>query len=493
MIRKIFPVMIFLSFSMLVVWSFLFYAPSWGLVDDSQGLLYAKNVWSGNDFLGNFWKAVSDGNRWGVFRPFYFLYVALAYHIFEKTPLLLYILMAIFNMAVLLLWGRMFNRLWIGRTSGRLMDIFVYPLAFFIFTPFWNIFMYISMQQKFIIFFSVIAIYLFHKGYVSGRRIYFVFSVLAILLSAMTHPEGIFLNLAMLMIFPVLFLYGDRDKCVFNFILNLILFAAYLLLTITFQFKGFYASIYKKSLNLGGVSAHFMAAPALIKMIALFSVVYFCFLVVLVAKRKNRFSPIFLIFPLGYICFVAVLVPWGYPNYHLSVLAPFIAGMFFPLYSFINSKKSAVKILLNFSIIFVAFLSLFFIWFPRVSKISDVKKVEQFIVDFEKNKPTDSVYFMAQLAEEACGVIGEVTNTKTVYLHDSVLSQDRLAAASDNFMIFRDECPRVYFDGVEETREIYRNNTWSIFQVGKRAGVRKEFRINFSQNPMERVKSFFKK
>lgn len=491
MFKRMFPLAMFILFSLLIIGSLLFYSPSWGLVDDSANLTFAKFAWSGGNFFGNWWRVILEGTGIGMFRPVYYTWVIFVYHIFKSKPLLVYLGMAIFNLATLLLWGFILNRIWPNEEKNKYLNIFLYPLIFFIFTPFWNNFMYISLQQKFIIFFSALAIYLFYIGYTKERKIYFVFSVLAILLSILTHPEGIFLNLAMLLVSLVLFFLTKKNNCIFNFILNFILFIFYLVLTVTIQLKGSYTSKYGNNLNPGSLAVNFLTAPALIKILTFLAVFYFCFLVVVITKNKNKFSPVFLIFPLSCISFIAVLTPWGFPNYHLSVLTPFIMGMFFPFYSFMNSRSLLLKILANSFLLVVILLVLFFIWFPRISKISDIKRTEQFIMDFQ-NGHSKSIYFMASPCMEACAALGEFTKIKTTYLNDSLLSSDKLIESTSNFIIFRDECPRVYFDGVQELKEIYNNNTWKIFSVNKKEGIKKEFKVYFPENPMEKIKTFLK-
>lgn len=488
-LKKYFPVFIFLLFACILIGTIIFYAPSWSLVDDSTMLENAKFVWLGGNFLGNLWQLILDGTKWGIFRPVFFIWTVLVYHIFRNTPLLLYVGMAIFNLIILLLWGFILHRTWLNEEKNIFRDIFLYPLTFFIFTPFWNTFMYISMQQKFIIFFSALAIYFFYKGYTKEKKIYFVFSVLAILLSSLNHAEGIFLNLAMLLLSLGLILLTKKGSVIFSFVLNFILFFSYLFLTLTVQLKGSYTSNYRNNLHNLGTS--FLAVPALIKIMTFLAIFYFCFLVIAVIKHKNKFSPIFLLFPLGFICFVVVLIPWGFPNYHLSVLSPFIMGILFPFYSFLNSRSLILRILTNSFLLVIVFLVLSFIWIPRISKMSDIRKTEQFIVIFEK-KQSSSIYFMPSSCNEACNTLGYITKTKTIYLSDSLLSSDRLIATADNFIIFRDECPRAYFEGVEESKEIYKNNTWKIFQVNKKDGIKKDFKAYFPENSIEKIKTFLR-
>ena len=352
--------------------------------------------------------------------------------------------------------------------------------------------MYISPQTKFIISFSALTIYLFYMGYAKEKKIYFVLSVAAILLSVLSHPEGIFLNLAMLLLCPALFFLTRKRICIFNFILNLILFIPYLIFTVMVQLKGSYTSKYGSSLNFLSLAINFSTAPFVIRILALFSVLYFIFLVILILKKKNKFSPVFLVFPLGLMCFIGVLAPWGFPNYHLSVLTPFVMGMLFPVYSALNSKSPKIRIFVNSSMLILVLLVLFFICFLRISKMSDIKKTEQFIVGLEK-QGKGNVYFMAAPCMEACEALNYFTAAKTIYLSDSVLTGAKLNEPGGNFMIFRDECPAVYLEGAKESQEVYKNRSWRIFSLNKEKGAAKKLKVDFQENAVEKIKSFLRR
>jgi len=492
MLKKLSPIVIFVLFSLLIIGSVVFYGPSWGLMDDHHMLKSAQDVWLRGDALENLGRVIVSDLKWGMFRPVFYTWAMTVYRVFADAPLMIYLGIAIFNLATLLLWGFIFNKIWLNQKKNSLSDIFLYPLTFFIFTPYWNNFMYISMQQKFVLFFSALAVYFFYQGYVKERKTYFVLSVSAILLSTLSHGEGIFLNLTMLFLSLGLFFITKKAQLLFSFFLNLVLATAYLFFTIFVQFKGTYTAKYANSFNINKFVVNFSSASLLLRMLTLLAIFYLCFLIIRIATRRNRFTPIFLIFPLGFICYIAILTPWGFPSYHLSVLTPFIMGMFFPLYSFLNSKSYILKILTDSFIFVLALLTLFYIWIPRISKISDIKKMEQFIVDFEADKKAN-VYFMSQPCMEACKTLSAITKTEIIYLEDSLLSQDKLREPAGNFMIFRDECPSVNLKDVREMEEIYKNNTWRVFSVKKERGISKEFKVGFPENFVEKVKTFLKR
>lgn len=490
--RKIFPLTVFILFSLLIVGAFLFYAPSWGLMDDFQMLERVRYVWSEGNILGNLTQIIIDDFGWGMFRPVFWIWSMLIYHVLEKTPLLIYLSILVFNFAYILLWGLILHKTWATDEKNVYYNIFVFPLSFFIFTPFWNNFMYISPQTKFIIFFSALATYFFYSGYTKNSKKYIILSVFAIILGVLSHPEGIFLSLAILLFSLLIYFIKKKSILVFSFLLNLLFFIAYLFFTITVQLKGSYTSRYGDGLNLSKFILNFLGAPVLIKSLFLIALFYICFLFIIIRKNKNKFSPVFLIFPLSFVCFVVVLNPWGYPSYHLSVLTPFIMAMYFPVYTFLNAKSIILKILNNVFLLLLIVLVLVFICFPRISKMSDIPKTEHFLINIEK-KQSGNVYFMPSPCEEASVALGYFTETKINYLSDNILSGDKLFYPGDKFLIFRDECPNACLKDARAAKEVYNNNTWKVFLIKKEPGVNEKLNLSFHENIVERIKSYLKR
>jgi hypothetical protein len=461
--------------------------PSWGLVDDWSNLGFARTVWSGGDLIGGVARLVHEGTKLGMFRPLYYLYVSVAYHIFGKSPLSLYVIIALFNLSTILLWGYVLDRVFLCR-GDRKTNIFIYPLTFFLFTPFWNIFMYISSQQKFIIFFSALAVSFYNSGYTNNSRRYMLLSFVAVLCGMLFHPEGVFMNIALLIASAMLFVRDKKRALLFAMVVSAILLVVYLFLTVTVQLKGTYTAPYASGLYIFHIFDNLRSSPLAVKLIAGISALYLIYFAVSL-KRSLRLPPVFVVIPLSCIFFIAVMVPWGFPNYHLSVLTPFVAGMLFPAFRYFYSVNRTLKSV-SCGLIFIASLIVILhIWFPRVSKMSDVGKTALFV----SGASGSGVYFVPHPGMEACAVLSEITGKKTVYLNDSLLSADKTAACRDNYLVLRDEFPEVRLEGVEVCDKIYRNNTWEIFVVREKKGFKGHYRALFPQSPVNAVKNFLKR
>jgi hypothetical protein len=152
--------MIFISFLLLVVGSFLFYAPGWGFMDDLTFRQLAGNFWSGKtSFISMIF---DDIHGLGRFHPVCYLWIILVYWV--KYPLLIYLLVFLIGAYVLLLWGQLMSR-FLFKTPASSYVQWVFPLGFFLFPAFWNIFMYISVQEKFIFIFGSLSLYSLFKSY----------------------------------------------------------------------------------------------------------------------------------------------------------------------------------------------------------------------------------------------------------------------------------------------------------------------------------------
>lgn len=492
--KRYIPILIFLLVLTLIVFATIYYSPSWGLMDDAQNLERASRVWNSNNFLKSLWSILEgDLFGWGMFRPVYYSWAVFTYHLFKNSPLLIYIIIAIFNMAVILLWGSVLHRIYKPRKENVFLEVFLFPLSFFIFLPFWNVFMYISSQQKFILFFSALALYFFERAYSKNKSAFLFISTFFVLLSVLSHPEGIYLTIVFIVfsLLDILFFHYKKGISFISLLINTLLCLLYFVFSLKIQMKGEYTSRYASNLNLAGIINNFLGASIVIKVLVVFAVLMSIFSFVRITGRKNSFSPLFSTIPLGLLSYFAVLSPWGYPNYHLSVAAPYALGMGFPLYFWINKKSKINSFISNIFLILLVFISFFFIIIPRISKMAGIKKTEEFIMSFNLNNYGNK-YFLPFSCMEATDALKYFTKANITYLADGILSDKILKDVPQNYLICRDECWRVSLIGVVVDKEIYQNKTWKIFHILKRQGNLKEFKANFSENFIGKVKTYLR-
>lgn len=481
---KCWPVVIFLGFFILLVGINLYYAPSWGLMDDVQNLEMAKTVWQSGNPFPNLWGLITRSLfDWGIFWPVYYTWVILVYHIFSEMPLAIYILIIMLNFISIFFWGMVFYRLFSVSKENFFLSVFLFPLLFFVFTPFWNIFLYVSVQQKFVLFFSALSLYSMERAYRLGKNRYLIFSFLALLGGIFGHPEGVYLCAAYIgfSILDILFFRYKKNISTVNLSINSVFFLAYYIFTTRIQMKGVYSSKYKNNLNIESLMLNFSEASVIVKALFILACGVFIYMTVQVLRRKNAFQPPAIIIPLGILTYLVVLLPWGFPNYHIGLLAPHLFGLFFLTYLWACRWK-----LLSFSVNVIIIpalvaMSFFYVGIPRIQKTSEIKLVEDFLKKFGSKSPQD-LYFLPRPCAEAAGAIEYFTGINTMYLSDGKLPQDFLNDRSQNYLVMRDECPEAVLENVKVREEIYKSNTWNIVNVSSENGHSEVYKGDFQKN-----------
>lgn len=489
---KYVPIIVFLMFLGVILGATFYYSPSWGLMDDRQNLCQIMKIWAPGFSLSNLWTLIKN-DYWGcgVFRPIYYTWVAFVYYIFKEVPAVIYALIAIFNMLAALIWGTIFHSLFSRKKEEKLINVFIFPLSFFIFTPFWNIFMYISLQEKFVYFFSAVSLYFLKIGYDKNKFYPIFIATLSLFLGVLIKPTCIYLAVALCFFALLDVILLNYKKSVSHIILLIYtpLLALYYYFTVK-SVRG-YTSRYGDNLHLDKLINSMLVAPMIVKFLVVCATVILIFMLIRILLRKNKFDPLGILIPLGFLCYVFIFLPWGFSNYLLSAATPYVLGMFFPVFIFLNRKSEVIKYLTNILLIFIVTIVFIFIIMPRISKMSDVEKVENFIKSFNQNNPS-SVYFYPPPFYESAEAMRYFTNADIIYLANSILSKDMLKNCNCNYLIFRDEgiSTAILLKDARVNKEIYRNNTWRIIQLIREDGYNKEFRLDFPQSFIASFKSF---
>ncbi len=491
---KYWPVVIFFVFFALLIAANLYYAPSWGLMDDSQNLERAQEVWQSGNILHGLWNLITSGVRgWGIFWPVYCTWAVFIYHIFKDSPLAIYISITCLNFISLFLWGVVLHKIFSAPKKDFLLNVFLFPLIFFIFTPFWNIFMYISVQQKFVIFFTALSLYFLEKAYNSGRNKLLVFSFLALLASVFSHPEGIYLCMACI-VFSILdiTLFNYKKKVSFaNFTINSIFFLAYYIFTVKVQLLGGYTAKYKNNLNIASLLQSFTETSMIIKVFFILALVVCAYMVVQVLRKKNTFLPLATVIPIGILTYLGTLLPWGFPNYHISLLAPHLFGLIFPVYLWF-CRRQYLSFAINGIIIPILVMMVFFyVGLPRIQRMAEIKHVESFIKTLAAKKP-QSLYFLPPPCVEAAGAIKYFTNADVKYIGGGKLSKELLNGHYQNYLVTRDECPMATLENVKAEEDVYCSNTWRIARVSVNEGYSAAYKADFSENIFRKIITYLR-
>ncbi|MBL8012449.1 MAG: hypothetical protein JNN05_01240, partial [Candidatus Omnitrophica bacterium] len=206
-INQYLPVVLFVSFFLAIAIATVLLSPSWGLMDDFGLLKMSKDFWGPPIHI----QAVTQNFiTSGMLRPFYYSWAAVCYGIFRNWPTGFYVFIAGCNMAALVSWGLVLYRIFAIRKEDRYWTVFFYPLTFFIFTPFWNIFNYLSLQEKFVIFFAPLVFYFFHRLYQKFNARDCILMYVCLLCGLMSKATFVYVVF-------VLFLYSVLDLVFFHY------------------------------------------------------------------------------------------------------------------------------------------------------------------------------------------------------------------------------------------------------------------------------------
>jgi hypothetical protein len=483
MLKKCIPLFIFLFFNLLLIGTTIFYAPSWGLWD--AGLLVeTSHIWASNNVMENIGNVINHNI---YYMPFSVVYGLLTYHIFRNYPLLCYILVILQNMVGIFLWGLVLHKVFAGKKREFLLNTFLFPLTLFLFTPFWNIFNYVSLQEKFILLFSAISIYFIKRYSDAGKIKYLLISLLFTILTVLSKPQGVYIVLVYIAYSCVLAITKDRRRLVAPMLItHICLLVSYSLITIGYRGNG-YASGY--NLSLTGIANNFMNTPLVIKLLFVIEA-FMVFYIIFKVKKQNRFSLEAVFIPLGFLCYIAVLLPWGIIPYHISVTAPYAMGMFFPAYSYFNKKSRLARIAVNCLILFLVLFTFLYIIKPRISRVADVKKTVIFLKDFSAAQ-VGRYFFPPPFAESAFSM-SVFSGLPIKYIDNGILSANMLGDDVGNFIIFDNQDPSIELAGVDIEKEIYRNDNWIIYRVKKSENIKKKFTVIFKENFIDRIKTYLK-
>lgn len=490
--RKYFSIGIFLIFASIIIGATLYYSPGWGLMDDWQNLNIAKSFWESKNISKTLIQIIKhDLTVNGRFRPLYQLWIVSAYKIFYNFPLGLYIAIIVICLLALLLWGLIIHKVFFSDSSNFHMNVFIYPLSFFIFTPFWNNFMYISIQEKFVYIFGALSIYLYLIAYDNNKKLWLLLSLLMMIIGLLGKETGIYLVLVYCIysLIDLLFFKKTPKLSLLSIFINISIFSMYY-----FFIKNFtrdYTSDYKSNLGLFQMANNLLTIPLFIKALFVFAVLALCLYFI---KRKyyRSIKNEFIIFPLCLIMYIVVLLPWGLPNYILAPLSPFIFSMFYLVFFLLGNLQKKMKWYMSLCIICSSFLVLFYVIVPRISKMSDIKKIIAYLSLVEYKNPKGK-YFFAPPFQESAEAMAKFANIEVIYLSQGVLDVNVLDEKRENYLIFGEDCTKIILQNVWIGKELYSNNTWKTFLIKKNVGNITEFYASFPKNFLQNIKDRIKK
>lgn len=486
------PFLCYLTFSFVVILAYLYYRPSWGVVDDWQHIQTVNPIWESPNTLKSLFESIKFDLLGGKIRSVHWVYAFIVYKFFNNAVFLIYILNFLVQIAVLPLWGLIFHKMFSKESRVSQDTLFIFPLSFFIFTPFWNNFMYISVQEKLVFFFSTIAIYFFMLTYDKNKTRYLFLSFIFAFLCLFSKPTGVYIILTFLacsLIYCLIYRKNLVFPALFLSICSLILAAYYLLISSVVK-PGGYSSRYMDNFNIAGVLSQLKQSSIVVK--ALFAAAVISLPPYLLLIKKKYFNFCSILVPVGFISYLFVILPWGTSNYFLGPLAPFALGMFFPAYCLAKRKLSKFKLnyLPGIAVVLLSFLVLTQIIIPRINKIAEIKDVEAEIIKLKHDKINARFYFPPDYPETSFA-LSQFTKVEIVYLSQGTLDAAMLSGG-DNYLIYRDECSMIKLKNVKLAKTVFQDNTWKIFEVIKAANTQ-TLNIEFPRTLLQRIVRFFKR
>jgi hypothetical protein len=481
-VNKWLPVGIFLAFFAAIAAATFYYAPSWGLMDD-YGLLKMAREFKES---GNVHLVTQNFITSGMLRPFYYSWAALFYGIFEHWPTGFYLFVAACNMLAMVFWGIVFFHLFQVRREDYYWTVFFYPLAFFLFTAFWNIFNYLSLQEKFVVFFAPLAIYFFQKVYRDFRARDIIVLYLFVLLGLMSKATFVFVPFAFFVyafLDLMIFHYRPQTSWLFVFI-NGAIFAGYTAFTFLFQLKGNYTAKYKNGLAAGAVIGKIMQLSVVMKFLLAVAVIGLL-AVSFYALTKKREVSLGIIIYLSLMAYVFLLLPWGFQSYLVSAIGPLALGALFPVYAWLNRLGGASKVSVNVAIAVVLVFVFTGNIVPNIARMGDIGRVIAFLRD--KPGSAEDMYFMPPPYGESADAAGKFTKKKVFFCGDGKITADRLSVRGNNYVVFSNLFSAVHLSGVAVKDEIFSNATWKVFTLTPRANE-EDFAVAFPKSLVQQLK-----
>lgn len=485
------PLLCYLSFCLTIILAYLYYRPSWGAESDWQFIGRVNGIWNSPNVLSSIFEYMKAEFLCEKIRPLYCVYTLVVYRFFNNAPYLIYILIFLVQMSILPLWGLIFHRMFLKNEPTVSQEtIFIFPLSFFIFTPFWNNFMYISLQEKLVFVFGTLAVYFFmlslNKNRVREALISFGFGLLCLF----SKPTGVYIFLAFFVCLLLYYLMYRKNifYSVVCLVICLAVLAGYYLLVKSLVKPGGYSSKYVDNLNIVSLLIQFKNSSVVIKGLLGTAAVFLAAYLALIKRKYFNFSSV--IIPVAFISYFLVLLPWGVISYLLGPVTPFALGMFFPVYFLLKQRLSRLRLgyLPAVAIILLTSVVLMQIIFPRINKIAEIRHVEEEILLLKK-KSAGSRFYFPPYYSETCFALSKFTDTPIVYLASAVLDSTMLSKG-DNYLIYRDECSKISLKGVKIEKAVFENKTWKIFLI-KKANNTEVLDIKFTQTVLQKIIRFY--
>ncbi len=487
--KNLYGIAVYSAFCVLILGAIISLRPGWGFMDDHTNLRIAREFWQDPSWQSLLGLITGDAGI-GRFQPLYKLWIISAYKFGADAPWLLYFLTTLAGLLVLPLWGMILDKIF---NEGRRSPfwIWVYPLAFFIFIPFWNAFMYISIQEKFLYLFSAPAVFFFVRAYEEtrwgdlGRAFLFCF------LAVMSKETGIvlFLAFAAYAFFDATLFRRQRSLSWAAWAGNTAFFILYYFFIQHLMSN--YTAKYARNLSLSSLGDNFLTAPFYIKILAglNLSILLWYFI------RKfwdNKFEENGrTLFAWLSLLYIFILLPWGFPTYLLPPLAVFAVSAAAPVFQAAERWPSG-RWAPRAALVSLAYLIALFVIVPQIEKMADKRMVVHEINQL-RSKAAGAEFFYPAPYPETAAALRAFSGARINYLSDSKLSAGLLTAPGPHYLLMNDECHPAALSDTAILKNIYRSSTWNIYEIGPKPGHQSYFKEYPAKNAFQNIVALIKK
>lgn len=479
--------LVWLTFTLLILSAILVIQPGWGFMDDHTSLRIAQGFWS-SPSINRVGSLIIGDTGLGRFRPINTLWIISAYKIGENAPLLLYFFITLAGLLLLPLWGIIADNVFNGGRRDPFW-IWFFPLTFFLFTPFWNAFMYISIQEKFVYFFSAPAIFFFLKAYEHNHLNKlvpaFLFSALAV--AGKETGASLFMAFTAYAVTNLVLFRRTIKISLIATLINSVAFIAYY-----FFIRGImknYTAAYADGMTISKILSALAGSPLYIKCILIAAVLVIAMAAIRRATGRPLTNSGHTLFAWLALFYIAIMLPWGFSTFRLAPLAVFIAFIAAPLLK-VGDKLFPWRMLKNTLLALLIFLTAWNIIIPCIQKMADKRAVVTAIRDVMARTPDASFFYPAPFSETA-DALRAFSGANIIYLSDNSLSADSLTKRT-NFLLANDESSPVTLCGVATGRTVYESSTWWIYPLVKNARTTTSFKESQQQNVFQRFKDKLK-
>ena len=469
-VRKLF--IIFVGLFLFLIGSLsvaiLYYPLSWGLMDDGQNLRNIRSEWLNL----NFFEVMRQYSTIHYFRPVYTLFVYVGYHLFVRNPKGFYFFNFLFILVAIYPWGKLIHRQLHGANRKFMTLVFCFFLLAA--TPLYNLIVYLSLQEKFVIFFagwSFLALDLSLDD--SEGRFWWPLQITALV----CFVFGMWSKPTMIACAPwaILALAFTPNRtfsrrwlpCIIWLVTTLAMARVYLRRTDD------YSSRY--TLDWHTLSNYLFGQPKMS---------YFCLaiaaaaiVIVLLDGREAHGSQGFVVprpwvWPITLIFYITALLPWAIATYLWAPAMVLTSGVLVLLIDWVLTYRKDLQIyvmpLLLASASAAAAVVVFHVAIPRLARQSEIGQTVKWLSE-QLPKPDIDIFVMVPCAEASWNLQYQTGDKQPFYYlgYPDQAAGQRLPHA---WLITRDECPRDTVQQAQFQKIIFQLPHWTIYSNQPRQG-----------------------